>query len=142
MNFSQVPTDNLYKFMAIFGLILILFFGASIFAASRGLEPALEKYAVVSRDINNTLEELNAIQRQSSALTPAEVALVTQNINSVLINISEGQAYVNSFQILLVAGKLSLIIGILLSGTGFCLWYLRTQRYQDKILKKQAEQVG
>jgi len=141
----QPPTDNLYKFMAIFGLVLFL---------AGTLYPA-KKIEDISRRIGNMnhliSEELIIFKRQDlqDKLVRIEKGLKNKNVDSEKEQLLKGIQYFENrnpsvdkalkeieteIEILigyLVFGIFTTIMGIVLMIFGFRLWYTRLQKYPD-----------
>jgi hypothetical protein len=151
------PTDNLYKFLSIFGLVLIVTSGIA-------LSESIDKGALIFD------EELRQIESKSTAdfnfkqALDAKLALVTktkdfgsaefskeltaieEDIDRKRNTLSElhSQIYKRSvakikLDILETIASAGLLVGILLSGVGFVLWYIRVQVFQDAKLRREAE---
>ena len=119
------PTDNLYKFLAIAGLALLL---AGILVpeiAARNLERDLGYVEGVLRYIERAREEDRVIEKES--------LLLDLRKQQELI-----RAQIPSFRRSTVWGSILVNTGSSLMILGFSLWYFRVQRYIDKILFSEA----
>ena len=150
----QAPTDNLYKFMAIAGLICFLFFyfdyskryvllNESINSARmdtavitakieayRGKQSYIQKRIVEAERDNLSLEVYTSIRKSWEDNLPGFdelVLLQAKNVQSVEI-IKKSRAELDwLFRIYLGLGVISLLLCLY----GMCLWYFRTQRFLD-----------
>jgi hypothetical protein len=161
-NPPTLPTDNLYKFIAIAGLIILivgngynLYFTNELAAWYR---QQLSEWSVLNVEIEYTIKEtaqLNEILKQTSGnnelqkyyqekmdklLSDAKAQDIKKAIFDERLKISGENK--RKQDILLVVAILSNIIGSMLLIAGLRLWYTRVQIYQDRILKDQAEGNG
>jgi len=145
MNFpalSSPPTDNLYKFMALSGVVLLIiapFFWAKFYITHaertqlaiqmlRELPPpgyfdaraAIEGGLRVSAEQKKLVEKYDALRKESSRVG------------------SEFLFYENFRYVVTGAAIFLGLLGCALTYFGFRLWYLRLQKPLDRILKKQA----
>ena len=171
MNLPDIPTDNLYKFMAIFGLVLIVATNVIVFIAGNSImnlgTSLLQSAAVSTYDQKAINEEKTNAQRLSDNLTKTlattssqqQQVLITQiakeqdivtNDNSKLIDVNNPILKFNESKELVkwvnLEEKLLLIfigagnaIGIVVAFYGFVLWYMKLQKYQDKMIKQKTE---
>ncbi|MCK5062144.1 hypothetical protein KAR28_06390 [Candidatus Parcubacteria bacterium] len=168
MDFSKFapPTDNLYKFISIFGILLMLALPAyCIFFSYTQQQEAqadvLEKEILEDEknDIKNEiidkienvdkeLEQLKQNYNQEKADDLSESILILENkkkelskkliaINSLIDKNTHRKEFINKLR---VATTIYLFVGFVITLIGFSLWYFKLQRYQDKIIKKQAEE--
>jgi hypothetical protein len=173
------PSDNLYKFAAIGGLILVVLslyipwkLGLDLVLASYDLDLDIQKARVESDQINNELmqntenfqslcareratEFLKSIDSKNTNLPDEESKQYAEGHNGEvqkkileqrlmlekLKNTVAKQKYISSQTIVLVFFSIGmLLIGLTLTYLGFRDWYFKFQRYQDHIVKAQAEQ--
>lgn len=114
----QPPTDNLYKFMAIVGLLLWV--GGALYPWSKAYE--IEKEVI-------SLEAQIAQAKENPA--KADLVSLERNLKLLRLNFKATVAY-------FVIGVLSFFFGGYLMFYGFRFWYLRVQ----KPLDEQALQSG
>lgn len=137
------PTDNLYKFMSIFGLALLLYgLITPFFVLSTNLEK-IEKVAVEAAELSARIEllpqtlEINPPNRgdtkRARELLEGNADLKAMNAGlRVKIDIVHRLNKQNLFVI--VASIIASVIGLSLSGVGFYLWYIRVQKYEDIVM--------
>jgi|GEM_PF-1930129 len=155
------PTDNLYKFMAITGLILVVLgvvltvqrFG--VLMESHTVAADLLQQAWLDADENQAVYDLlNKYWLQAKdGSTAFGLTLEAQEIDGVS---PEAIASLRRFEIAAeemargyslnhvtnqLLGAL-LGIGLFFMVTGFFAWYFRTQKYQDAIIRQQAKEAG
>jgi hypothetical protein len=137
------PTDNLYKFMAMSGVVLLIV--APIFCAQfyvsqaertrKAFETLGESFAPADYEMAKvkfendkpiTDEEKNLIEKYDALKKEASSAG------------SEFLIYDRFSRVVTVLSILLGLLGCLLSWFGFYLWYLRVQKPLDRILLKEA----
>jgi hypothetical protein len=170
MNLPNLPTDNLYKFLALFGLALLISSNVIYFLFADRLVDKAQTYLRDSSivlydqkmtrqdktDIQIKLNELK-IQLQSARVKEKQKILNDIQIEQTIINtdttklegISKTIIDINySLNSEWFKAQAAYVIWILYIGTygglslsivGFILWYIKLQRYQDKLLKQKAE---
>jgi hypothetical protein len=157
---SNLPTDNLYKFMAIAGLVLFIFGAYTCFSNIRQIETAVWQQEVAAQMIEreqewmlSRLAEINAEvdaagsndiagrDGQIAELEEIQERLKEQNSSlgehhESLLNLE----YENKWSFVIqFGGLICATVGAWLSWFGFRLWYLRVQVFQDAALRKAAE---
>jgi hypothetical protein len=151
MNLPEyIPTDNLYKFIAIFGLIIFVL--AIIYPRKalnelylQGLEIhgqikiiELQKDSIEKKIESLTLLDKRMFEEREECLKDSfNLQLKTQELD----NLNERNCYlVKEHKSYLKYSCAGIIIGIIMIFLGFTLWYFRLQVYQDKIIKKEASE--
>jgi hypothetical protein len=125
MNLPHLPTDNLYKFLGIFGLVLIVFSSYMFNQASVEIE-----YKLYDSYSNEQVKEF-LVKNDSISETKPNLGIVKLQ--------TEKQK--KKFPRLVHLYLLLFLLGFVLSIFGFYLWFLRTQKIQDKILKNESEKL-
>ena len=136
MNFISLPTVSLYKFMTITGLLLYLFCFYKYESKAIEIEKtrAEENYTFtkdtleLSYRINSTKTSNSPGAKQELEKLIREKAMMSKRASDRIEANKISGFYIVGF---FVGGCLFVF------GTG--LWYYRIQKYQDMILKKQAE---
>ncbi len=136
MDQVKPPTDSLYKFVAIFGLVLFLW---SYYAADKFIDDHMDsvasygehvddhdglKYKVIEDAINGDTDKLDPFIQSlpiSERAPFLKMYLQASKLTPTIANIHIGRN----------AGLLMIILG-------FFLWYYRVQRHLDAILYRQA----
>jgi hypothetical protein len=169
MEMLKPPTDNLYKFMAIFGLLIfILSYIPIVHSQQLELEWTILQCDFdtnVTNPLNNMgiemktqTESLNKILQLINKKDNAEAAINIEKANKMLENIDipdfktklgHFDEMIKRMNILikkdvfikyeLYLGIISGIVGFILMCLGFYFWYSKLQKYQDMIIKKEAE---
>jgi hypothetical protein len=148
------PTDSLYKFIAISGLVFIIWGASYPWTKSQELDLEVSSLISASDEVRIMREELS---RQYELIKAEEVTPQ----NSDEINSRKHQVYLallkakkpirekssrlvqlkNSSRQYWFLGVCSIGLGLVLSSIGFYLWYSRVQRYLDRDLSKPKEDV-
>jgi len=182
---KNLPTDNLYKFLALFGLALFIssffipdWYNEKIWDYREYLQKEQENYEtriesslskmemsvnsiVDSRDklldiINENKDIYSEQELKESIVEYREMQQqVSESYDKLISTIKTSQEGVNSFNESLLqinkkrtdewikeSGQLTkfcLIAGLVLMIAGFILWYKKTQRYLDWILREKGE---
>ncbi|MUL11897.1 hypothetical protein [Aliivibrio fischeri] len=125
-----LPTDNIYKFYALFGLLLVIFgFGALIFV-NQSTNNLIYDITVEHQILNNTPEELRTVPENARFnILESKLKISKQNKNFYLICIG-----------------FIIFIGCFMIGYGFRVWHMVIQPMQDEItrlnIKKLKQDVG
>ncbi len=134
------PTDNLYKFIAIFGLSIVI--AAGSFAAKLQLDREDTSRIVEAR----ALAETRQAEQLTKSSDPAERAHGVALADSVIRQADSARALADRLNEkpskTMPALIAAMIVGGLISGIGFVLWNRRFQKYQDIIIQRQANTGG
>ena len=116
-----LPTDNIFKFYALFGLLLFIFSCGSMLYSVRSANEAIF-------DVVPELQELKQIEKP----TPSE---------TIKISLLERKLEITKADKNLIANALSYIaaIGILLMGFGFIVWHRKVQPVADRMAEAQTQ---
>lgn len=131
MDKLPLPTDNIYKFYALFGLLLFIFAIGATVSLQRGTNDSVYKlYA-----------ELEAIRTSSPVANPspsgqAASPSVREQLLERLIKVATEDRATLSNCLAGLAG-----ISVLLVVVGFRRWHTQIQPIQDEILKLQLEKL-
>ncbi len=141
MNASMnIPTDNMYKFLAISGVLLcIACLFASIYAQDTYDKRTINILELVTESQQRTQE-----LRKDLSSTDGSQASLEQIKGRVDIEESRVQTLEVRSQQLQVAKENAtkaiqrlLYLGLLASLSGFILWYIKLQRYEDTSIRSQ-----
>ncbi len=144
MNIPTIPTDNLYKFMALTGVVLVI--GSFIlvwFKAERSQE-LLREYKQGAALIEAKIEiaELSDLLDQESRKRIGKSSELRREVGvdrAKLVVIEEELKLILEDKLMyMVFLIVSQVVGFSLSIVGFKLWYERVQKYQDIILRRQG----
>lgn len=141
-------TDNLYKFLALSGLALVLFsasFPPVVISRVHERMERIEAELVPLRvDLNAVKREVARLQ-QSPTPTTVEVAAIQSRLDQrevrhellalKLTSLKRAVRYLNRLIAWMIAG---LSTGITMALAGFWLWYKRLQVHQDTIVRLEA----
>lgn len=126
------PTDNLYKFFAVFGLVfLVVSIGGFVLIHNSVMKTTMDH-------VQEVLTRLDSIEVPKDDLDKFAKA-VAETIDAVFSLETELGSKINlayaSFGYI-PEGLLSIgVLGLLMTTIGFSLWWFRVQRYQDAILR-------
>lgn len=131
MKIPTLPTDNLYKFAAIFGLVLIVF-------SSYMFNQTVDNAYRIEDDLNakNALFKLDSLQSQSC--DSLNIAKSKVQINK---DYNQYRRIINKLPSLFYLYLFLFLLGFGLAGVGFYNWFYRTQKLNDEILTNEAEKV-
>jgi hypothetical protein len=137
---SSLPTDNLYKFLAIAGVALIIF---SFYMSHSRMDLMWQRQDEWMRTYTKTFSELrtktNQLKQNSGenakALKDEILKLRMAMINDDFTKWQFRETTLDLFNELQVV----LYLGCLLAAIGFTFWYTRVQKYLDAALKKQSQ---
>ncbi len=151
MNLPALPTDNLYKFLALSGVALVVF--SFIFPLDRlaaiqlkrvemqtqaevllvelsNLEKEVDRAAGREKVSDEVLKDLQA-RRLQLAIKHAEVNGAKAQVAVLL------EQFERAWSVLIVG----MFAGIALANVGFFLWYYRVQKPADLLARKQLEKT-
>lgn len=143
MTIPTLPTDNLYKFMAVSGLL------ASLVG---WLAPEVLHFQYVEALTHDTEQQIKKTMESEFESNPAladklrEIAMqvfkksiregtLSEN-SSVLVSIQK-----DKYDAARILGNRVLSVGLSFSLVGFVLWWFKVQRLQDSILKAELRKV-
>lgn len=153
MNFPTLPaTDNLYKFVALVGVTLIVL--GILFPVTKEQELSLRiiqsngdvaKYNIAVQHLNEDLAHAQSVLRNPIALNKDEVSARVQQKNRELQIQSAGidakkqeleelKQQLDQWRAL--CGNV-VVAGIILAVIGFVLWYALVQHWQDRALRRE-----
>jgi hypothetical protein len=129
MSKLEIPTDNLYKFIAISGLSLIIFSIIALIAVITGPDKLIEA------SIKDAQKYLALVDKQiitKTPLTQTEVATLFST-EAEIKSYNEILEYRNANSIIVIRGLTILIVlGIGAVGFGFYCWYYKLQIHLDR----------
>lgn len=155
METFKIPSDNLYKFICIGGLVLVISSYLSLVYKDQKYADQVLEYYSQAKIVG---EEVNQLKSTSNSLTASmgkvsNDSLQQQNneiinkLNSYELDITKVNNLANQLDYLKsdldVQNKFLnkvIDIGFLFIAVGFILWYWKLQRYLDLIVKKQARE--
>ena len=136
MEFSipNAPTDNLYKFIAIFGLIL----STGLFLYSDYMKSQIQLEILTYAKVN--AERQHKLIEGYSKNEPIEDMELLKNKYLDMLEIEGTKLIVSSenYEFYLKARNYGSPLFLIISIIGFGLWFFKVQRYQDKILQKES----
>ena len=162
MEFGNIPTDNLYKFLALSGVTIIFFFSylnvryrarfweqidalrrkqarfnVKADAMGRENEYLKSKLAAMGKATPEEIDTQNLSKREAlhEKLTALETLQKTNEVDAAGIARSQSQ-----IQLLTWLSVAAILVGVIMTSSGFVLWYYRVQVYEDQELMLKATQ--
>lgn len=130
MTLPSLPTDNLYKFISIFGLVLLVFSAYMINDTQSKIYLKVDDYNVKNEILNFKKDSISSIDVELIA-EKIKLRKLEEQVNREIEKLpKQYYAYI-----------LGLCSGIGMMGLGFYLWYYRTQYYNDLNLKNESENL-
>lgn len=157
----KLPTDNLYKFIAISGLIILINSGYYIYSFNKELFANLNSATnIVKQNIADSNALWDNVRKLKEKLQAEHDPTIVKNIENEIKSLEEkSKKYINNQDAKKIlqdiddktnTGTFSNIVynvvvftfffGTIIMLSGFICWYLLVQKYQDKILKSDANQ--
>ena len=153
MQIPNLPTDNLYKFMAIAGLALIIIsviiplwiihdlkikgYDLKIEMAIIDVEAkSFEKQFQLHTQVPHNKKELSDHSHKQYFATVLDME---KNIAKTKGQVDKLEFLRSEIQKMRVIIALGLGLGLILTFNGFRLWYSRLQKYQDAAIKSEAQ---
>lgn len=136
MEFPSLPTDNLYKFLATFGLVLLVFSSYMFTQTPEKLYSEID-----SLQVQDQLIKIK-VKNDSIAKKLYDSKIVFEHVKDSLefdSSIKRLNRKVDRLPKLLYLYSVLLVIGFIATIVGFIRWYFRTQKYSDEILKNEAD---
>lgn len=142
MTLPSIPTDNLYKFLALSGLILAGFSGTFL---PLQIHKTKLKVIEVEAEMQIIGQERESIGWEISRLkeieypTPEQIAIIQdrheENAKRLILAESarkQLEYLVRLYSLLSGLSGVGLVLGLIMATVGFTLWYTRVQRPLDK----------
>jgi len=148
VNIPNLPTDNLYKFIALVGVVVLL--AASYFPIIKARELRLAKIEIEGQmrlleievqHLQDTSKQLGSNETigdcNREELVGKAYKLKMKN-EEIKTNSKKVEVIGIDYELIRKIQVAGMILGFILSAFGFFLWYFRIQKYQDKQLKKNS----
>lgn len=135
MEIPSLPTDNLYKFMAIFGIVLMIFAFVFPFRGIDDLSNELHEAELEARIHEAQEQRFFASGKERSEEEEIDKIIFMLKYKSNLEKLREKS---NRFEQNKWIFKISYGAGSFVASWGFLLWYWKVQRHLDRILYNQA----
>jgi hypothetical protein len=129
----QPPTDNLYKFVAISGLLL---FGFSQIYPLLQLDNLEKEVVSLTGEINTLAIEYD--QQTPQNLDPQAKKELAVKREQARTKLELQKVALTRLKTLRWQALIGGMIAAVMIGVGFTLWYMKVQKYQDLILANQA----
>lgn len=130
MDKLPLPTDNIYKFYAFFGLLLFIFGAGATVALQRGTNDSVYKLYV----------ELDSVRAPSTAPSAAMDQKSEKSIREALLErlievAREDKKILSMYLSVLIA------FSVLLTVAGFYKWHTQIQPIQDEMMRLQLQKL-
>lgn len=158
----QLPTDNLYKFIAIAGLVFVVMGVVVPLQLQNQIDRdhlpvarAVERMTAATTELRREVEaEWDALAHASTTQpssrpypspTSTQSSTSTDRMHQLRVEADEAMNLVNSYRVgfrnatrIVGAAVIGGVVGIAMMIFGFARWYQRVQKYQDIILAAEA----
>ncbi|ELV8719645.1 TPA: hypothetical protein NKA09_003195 [Vibrio parahaemolyticus] len=137
IDFPSLPTDSLYKFLALAGVLLC---AMSLYTYVRFYTLIKSKVFNVKSDIQEREAEIAFLESQESP-EQSEILKVRVKHNRTKVQVEELEWYSKQ---LIVIGLLSFLFassGAFMTYKGFNLWYWKIQVHQDKLIELKVDEL-
>ncbi|MGN6280357.1 hypothetical protein [Frateuria sp.] len=142
MNLPTLPTDNLYKFMALAGIVLMLFSVVYPFQRLQELEiraiDSRTQLAIVGQRVALLQFQVKAMEKDPAATDEKILALRSKSTDlgiEALRGVGENkknEALLSQLRLFAGISLFTSLGGLVLAIAGFLLWYLRIQKPSDR----------
>jgi hypothetical protein len=151
VDLASLPTDSLYKFVALSGVALALLSFYLLVTRSLHVWERVDQLSFLSARVGVELDVVEKNVERAKAqptLSDAEHALMGRKIarikklhanEKVRLEIAR-RLTAELHRLVLIAG-IATALGIIVASAGFRLWYTRSQAPQDELLRLQVEQA-
>ena len=130
MNVPNLPTDNLYKFMAIAGIVIAAGGGLASYAA---WQKADQDLFLLQIDVDRLKAEIQHADERELILPEIHVAQAELSARA-----DRARDVSNRLTGLAITSVLMILAGAGLALNGFRLWYTRLQVHHDELLRRQV----
>ena len=153
MMIPSLPTDNLYKFIAMTGLVLVIF--VIVYPSQKLVELTLKKIdaetdvSVISNEIKDVSEEirrLESIAKKKGHVAGTELEELSKRNSEARDKNRRIEGELKKIQVLEMQHKTLesitkplFALGLLLMATGFLCWYVLVQRPTDALLRQEKK---
>lgn len=163
MTIPNLPTDNLYKFISLCGLFIIIFSfsfkivreyqheieNAEIRVGKEFFDFATEHYSLnfdyrkknLYSQENLSIEDIDKFEKEMEADAKEFLNKIAKLGENLRLKSEMAEASVRVTDKLTKLSNYLIIIGFLMMIFGFRLWYIKSQKYQDIIIKLRAENI-
>lgn len=150
MNIPTPPTDNLYKFVALSGVVVALIGVALLWTQHQASGEAIGNFedlvTLGQYEVERYQQEVDfliATNGSSDAVREARRQM-KQRFAEIAVAENAAERVSNAFTVGIIVASACMAIGIYFGYWGFRCWYERVQKYQDAVLKAeaQAHEVG
>jgi hypothetical protein len=150
MQIPNVPTDNLYKFISISGLVLIVTSFIAISISQREVADQIftthQEALSVGKAIQQLDDEMDALVSNPTPESYVRAKQILEETKPLEVELAKLESMNDKSEYMHLAStedlnffKNQIYFGFFLTILGFIGWYYRLQRHLDAIVKKEAE---
>lgn len=148
----KLPTDNLYKFITIFSIVLIVFSGFLYVKSLDNLYPYLLDFndkPIIDNLLKSLIlkDKVEKLVNGSEKIDEEKIKSIINDLNDIRTQTAKienekllDDYYIERNKAIMKISWNLCITGFIWAIIGFIMWYYKLQRYQDEIIKKQAKQ--
>lgn len=147
VDLSVLPTDSLYKFLAISGVLItlttIFFFGLFVYRTHMKVIAAKTDLEVLRVQLDDVALRLERAKGSGQSDDTARAEYLQNKMDSARLRGKGNEIAFLESRISLIARltALGLGIGMTSAALGFFLWYSRIQVFQDALIRVQARAI-
>lgn len=155
--YPHPPTDSLYKFLSIFGCIIVV---VSVYYPLHLLDIYKDKASTLRIEFNKAkveqekrkelIDEIEILRARGKYKDSVDLrnklnnhlresSIRSYEMNSMLKDI---ERHGNNALYATIASIIFILLGLIMAFLGFKKWYYKIQIYQDKILESQAKNIN
>jgi len=141
---NYVPLDNLYKFTAISGLVLIALTLYNISLAGIEFRKLRAETTMESALLNSELQIHSMPSNAKEPYSKEQYIAIARRIEENKVKMVALKQMEDSYKPGGTNAQFAstvFVLGFLLSAAGFALWYFRLQRFQDELLQLEVKQA-
>jgi hypothetical protein len=143
MELPTIPTDNLYKFLTVFGILVAI---ASLLIPRYVHNQMRVQVLRADTELREAQARSDAIHRvnqaQNNQMNYVELTTQLEGIQPAIARAEGRKQEAESQEVqasrLVATSNVGVAVGIALATLGFVLWYLNLQRWQDQAVKREA----
>jgi len=132
MKIPEIPTDNLYKFLAIAGISLIIAAIVGLIAVLSGPDKLIESAITAAQQYVALVDKQEITETTLTTDETSKLFSLEADVKSY-IEILDYRKQASNIAFCLL--WITAILGIIVASLGFFLWYLKLQKFLDAELK-------
>ena len=134
-NLPNLPTDNLYKFKVILGLVLVVYSTHILFNERDSFSDEMHRLEIQEKliELKNQSNLLN--KNKANFQIQKEIIEFEADIKKLLMKFNYLKFFIIAYMVLFPLGGVFIF-------SGFWGWYHKHQKYKDLILKSEADKLS